>query len=87
MTLKTNSIEIRGSTYVVSELSAKVMRESRKIIDSDKTRFELYVAAKCLVSPTLTEKELEEYPAMVSERVAAEALRLTKEDEQPVEKG
>jgi hypothetical protein len=78
--LKTNTITIRGEGYMVSEMTGGVVKQSRKIIESDKARFDMFIAASCSVEPKLTEKQLEELPSIVSEKIAAEAVRLSKED-------
>lgn len=81
--LRTNSIVIRGDTFTVSEMTAKTMRQARKLLESDKTQFELFVANAGMVDPKWSIAELEGKASIYSEAIAAEAIRLTKEDDKP----
>jgi hypothetical protein len=81
--LRTNTITIRGRSFTVSELSAKGVRDSRKVNEKEPTRFDMFVASLSAVDPTFTEAELGEMSNIFSKNIAAEALRLTAEDDIP----
>lgn len=80
-TLRTNSITIRGRSFTVSEMSAKGMRDSRKVLEKESNRLDLFVASMCCVDPKFTEAELAEEPNIIARKIAAEAWRLTGEDD------
>jgi hypothetical protein len=80
-TLRTNTITIRGRSFTVAELSAKGVRDSRKVNEKEPYRFDLFVASLSAVEPKFTEAELADEPNIFAKKIAAEALRLTAIDE------
>lgn len=80
-TLRTNSITIRGRSFTVSEMTAKGVRDSRKVAEKEPHRLDLFVASMCCVEPKFSEAELADEPNVFAKKISAEAFRLTAEDE------
>jgi hypothetical protein len=80
VTLRTNSISIRGRSFTVSELTAKQMGEVRKAMKEQPHDADLMMASLGSVEPKMTFKELAEEPNIFAKRMSAEILRLSDED-------
>ena len=76
-----STIKIRGETFTVRELDGKTMRESKRLIETDRHRLDFFIASKGLVEPKLTEQELMERPNIFADKLSTEILRLTKTDD------
>jgi hypothetical protein len=90
MTLLTNKIEIRGTTYEVSEIDGKTMREIRKRLkETDASRpqaesVETYLAWRCTVSPPFaSEADAANAPHLVVKLISEEAFRLSTPEGEP----
>jgi len=83
--LRTNTIQIRGESYVVQEMSAAVMKGARELIfdDKQKQRLEAWVAFKCCLSPKIeSENAASEMPQAVISKISSEAFRLSKDEDE-----
>ncbi len=80
--LLTNSITIRGETFIVRELDGKTMAESRRVLAADKARLEAFVAWQCTVDPKFaSEADVLARPQIFADKLSAEAFRLTNSDD------
>jgi hypothetical protein len=79
--LRTNSITIRKESFTVSELTAKQMANVRKIMKDEPHRLDAVVASMACQSPTFTELAILDLPNVFAKGIAAEALRLSADDE------
>jgi hypothetical protein len=80
--LVTNTVEIRGQSYLCKEMTARQMKAMRVLIASekDKHRLDTWLVSEC-VEPKVTEAEAVDLPQFVIDRLSAEVLRLTREGE------
>ncbi len=80
MTLRSNSITIRGRSFTVSELTAKQMSDVRKVMKDAPHDLDITVAALGCVDPVMTRTDFAGEPNIFAKRVSAEVLRLSDED-------
>ena len=78
MSLVSNTIEIRGASYVVSEIDGKTMREIRKRLKDSPETVEAFLAWKCTVTPSFkNEAEAADTSHLVLRLISEEAFRLS----------
>lgn len=76
--LLTNTVEIRGESYVVREIDGKTMREIRKRLKDSPETVEAFLAWKCTVSPPFkSEAEAADTSHLVLKLISEEAFRLS----------
>jgi hypothetical protein len=80
--LRQGTVTVRGESFEIQELDGKSMRETRRILDTDRHRFEYYVASKGCVNPKLTEAELLDRPQIFADKISDAVLKITKEDDE-----